>query len=407
MTASAALRAAASPAVSAKGHLHPRVLILTVGSGTGGAERLIAMTAPRLVEAGFKVTVGVLKEGRGALAADLEMAGVPCVSFGGRGRYDFRALARLRRALVAGRYDILHAHLFLANVAARVAGRLAGVPVVVTTHHDTDVWMRAPHRIAERLTARWSDRVVTCSEAVRRYAIERHGLPAARVRTLRNAIELPAPPTDMARAEARRDLGAGAGDLVIATLGRLDEPKKGLATFLDAARLVAASEPRARFALVGDGPARADLERRARALGLEERLVFAGERRDVFGILSGVDIFVQPSLWEGFGLTVIEAMAASRPVVASRVGGIPEALRDGVDGLLVPPGDPEALSQAVLRLARDPELGARLGAAGRIRARGEFGIDALVHATIAMYDELLSAKRAPGAASDVTAEGRR
>ena len=142
------------------------------------------MTAPRLVEAGFKVTVGVLKEGRGALAADLESAGVPVVSFGGRGRYDLRALARLRRALVAGRYDILHAHLFLANVAARLAGRLAGVPVVVTSHHDTDVWMRAPHRLAERLTARWSDRVVTCSEAVRQYAIERHGLPAARVRVV-------------------------------------------------------------------------------------------------------------------------------------------------------------------------------------------------------------------------------
>jgi glycosyltransferase involved in cell wall biosynthesis len=105
----------------------------------------------------------------------------------------------------------------------------------------------------------------------------------------------------MTRAAARCDLGAGAGDLVIATLGRLDEPKKGLATFLEAARLVAASEPRARFALVGDGPARASLERQARALGLEGRLVFTGERRDVFGILSGVDIFVQPSIWEGFG----------------------------------------------------------------------------------------------------------
>jgi glycosyltransferase involved in cell wall biosynthesis len=406
MMALAALRATASPMVPAPvvappSGIRARVLILTVGSGTGGAERLIGLTAPRLVEAGFEVTVGALKEGRGAMAADLEAAGVPFVSFGGRGRYDLRALARLRRALIAGRYDVLHAHLFRANLAARVAGHLAGVPVVITSHHDTDVWMRAPHRLAERLTAKWSDRVVTCSEAVRRYAIERHGLPAARVRTLRNAIELPAaPPGEAERAGARRDLGAGPGDLLVATLGRLDEPKKGLATFLDAARLVAASEPRARFALVGDGPARADLERRARVPGLEGRLVFTGERRDVHAILSGVDIFVQPSLWEGFGLTVIEAMAAARPIVASRVGGIPEALRHGVDGLLVPPGDPAALAEAIVRLARDPELAARLGSAGRTRACEEFGIDGLVDATIAMYDELLAARRPPG-------EGRR
>ena len=401
MTSSAAHRAAACRVLPAPAAVRARVLILTVGSGTGGAEHLIRMTAPRLVEAGYDVTVGALKEGRGAMADALEAAGVPFVSFGGRARYDLRALARLRRALAAGRYDIVHAHLFLANVAARVAGRLAGVPVVITSHHDTDVWMGAPHRLVERLSARWSDRVVTCSEAVRRYAIERHGLPAARVRTLRNAIDVPAalPGAAARRVAARRDLGAGPNDILIATLGRLDEPKKGLAAFLDAAAIVAAAEPRARFALVGDGPARAALERRARAPGLAGLVVFAGERRDVQDVLSGIDIFVQPSLWEGFGLTVIEAMAAARPVVASRVGGIPEALRDGVDGILVPPADPAALARAILRLARDPELGARLGAAGRDRARGEFGLAGLVDATIAMYDELLAAKRSRGPAA--------
>jgi glycosyltransferase involved in cell wall biosynthesis len=394
MTASAALRPAAAKAMPAPGPVRARVLILTVGSGTGGAENLIRMTAPRLRDAGFAVTVAALKEGRGAMAAGVEAAGVPFVSFGGRARYDPRALVRLRRALLAGRYDILHAHLFLANVAARVAGHFAGVPVVITSHHDTDLWMRAPHRLVERLTAKWSDRIVTCSEAVRRYAIERHGLPAARVRTLRNAIEVPAAPAGEAeRAAARRDLGADDGDIVIATLGRLDEPKKGLAIFLEAAATVAAAEPRARFALVGDGPARADLERQAETRGLGGRLVFAGERRDVFGVLAGVDIFVQPSLWEGFGLTVIEAMAAARPVVASRVGGVPEALRDGVDGLLVPPGEPAALAQAILRLARDPDLRGRFGSAGRARARSEFGLDGLVDATIAMYDELLATGR--------------
>jgi glycosyltransferase involved in cell wall biosynthesis len=376
------------------GERRPRVLILTVGLEVGGAEQLIVMTAPRLRDAGFEITVGALKAGEGTMAAALGAAGVPCVSFGGTARRDVTALVHLYRFLRAQRFDVIHSHLFLANVAARLAGRLAGVPVIITTHHDTDVWMRARHRLAERLTAPLSDRVVACSEAVRRYAIERHGLSPGRVRTLRNAIDIPPLPAgDLERREARRILGAGPEEIVIATVGRLCEPKKGLAVFLRAATRVAAAEPRARFVVVGDGPARGALERLAGGAGIAGRVRFAGERRDVASLLPGVDLFVQPSLWEGFGLTIIEAMAAAAPVVATNVGGIPEVLRDGIDGLLVPPGDEEALAGAILRLVRDPDLARRLGGAGRARAEAEFGIGTLLDGTIDMYRELLAASR--------------
>jgi len=384
----------------------PRVLILTVGFGVGGAEQLILMTAPRLRDAGFEITVAALK-GRGPIARELEAAGVRCVALDGRGRGDFLVVGRLLRFLRAEPVEILHAHLFPANLAARLAGRAAGVPIVITAHHDTDVWNRPSHRLMELLTAGMSDRTVACSEAVRRYVLERYGLPEAKVVTLRNAIVVPALVDDpVVRARQRAGFGAAPADLLIGTLGRLEEPKKGLSFFLRAASLVARQRPQARFVLVGGGPARKRLEALAQAAGLTGSTVFAGERRDVAALLPAFDVFVQPSLWEGFGLTLLEAMAAARPVIASRVGGVPEIVRDGRDGLLVPPGDTEALAGAILRVLGDPDLAARLGRAGRERVETSFAIDDLVRDTVALYRGLLGTLHGAPAAVPEAPPGR-
>jgi L-malate glycosyltransferase len=369
----------------------PRVLALTVGLGLGGAERLLLLSAPRLRSLGFDVRVGAFKTG-GALVEAFERAGIPVVTFGARHRRDLGSLLRLSRYLKAERIDLVHAHLFYANVAARLAGRLASVPVVLTAHHDTDLWMGPHHRLLERVTAPLSDRILTCSEAVRRFAIERHGLPAGRVVTLANAVDVEAIPSGAdARARARTLLGTGPEERLVGTLGRLHEPKKGLRSFLSAAARVAAAEPRARFVLIGDGPARADLERFAASLGLADRVRFTGERADATLLLPGLDLLVQPSLWEGFGLSALEGMAAGLPVVASRVGGVPEVIRDGVDGILVPAGDPVRLAAAMIAILGDPDRAARLGAAGQTRARREFHVDRLVRETASLYRELLGA----------------
>ena len=371
----------------------PRVLALTVGLGLGGAERLLLLSAPRLRALGFDVRIGTFKTG-GALSESFGRAGVPVVDFGARHRRDLGALLRLVRYLRAERIEVLHAHLFYANVAARLAGRLAAVPVVLTAHHDTDLWMGPHHRFVERLTAPMSDRVLACSEAVRRFAIERHGLDAGRVVTLHNAIDVEAiPAAAEGRARARALLGAGPEDRLVGTLGRLHEPKKGLRPFLSAAARVAAADPRARFVLIGDGPALHELERFAASLGLGDKVRFAGARTDAETLLPGLDLLVQPSLWEGFGLSALEGMAAGLPVVASRVGGVPEVIRDGVDGILVPPGDPVRLAEAMTAILRDPGRAARLGASGRARARREFHVDRLVRETASLYRELLDAKR--------------
>jgi glycosyltransferase involved in cell wall biosynthesis len=369
----------------------PRVLALTVGLGLGGAERLLLLSAPRLRARGFDVRVGAFKSG-GALVPAFEAAGVPVVSFDARHRGDAPALVRLFRYLRREKIDLLHAHLFYANVAARLVGRLASVPVVLASHHDTDVWMGPHHRLVERITAPLCDRVVACSEAVRRFAIEHHRLPAARVTTIANAIDaaqIPFGPA--ARAHARALLGAAPGDRLAGTLGRLDEPKKGLRVFLAAAARVAASDPRGRFVLIGDGPARAGLESMAAALGIADTVRFVGARTDAATLLPGLDLLVQPSLWEGFGLSALEGMAAGLPVVASRVGGVPEVVRDGVDGLLVPPGDVPRLAAAMADLLADADRAAALGRAARERALSQFPVDRLVRETASLYRTLLGA----------------
>ncbi len=377
----------------------PRVLILTVGFTVGGAEQLILMTAPRLRRAGFEVTVACLK-GWGPLGDELQAAGIRALALGARTPIDLRAAGRLISLLRRERIQIVHAHLFLANVVARLLGRLSASPVVITTHHDTDVWMGRRHRLLERATAPLSDAVVTCSEAVRQYALATYGLRPGLVQTLRNAIVIPEGRADAeGRERLRRLFRAGPEERVIATVGRLDEPKKGLAVFLRAAGQLARElqrveeVPKVRFVLVGEGPARPGLEALAREQGIEHFTTFLGERRDVTDLMEAFDLFVQPSLWEGFGVTLLEAMAAGLPVVASRVGGIPEIVSDGETGCLVAPGDADGLAAECFRLLRDPGLAARMGRAGRARLEENFDIERLVEETAALYRDLLSRRR--------------
>ena len=383
-----------------------RVLSLTVGFGIGGAEQLLLEVAPRLVERGFDVRACALK-GPGPMMAELETAGIPCTALGATGRRDLRVVFALAAQLRRERVAILHTHNFLANVAGRIAGRLAGVPVIISAHHDTDVWMKPHHRLIERLTARLSDRVVACSDEVRDWAVRRIGLPASRVLTLRNAIAPLTRASAADRAAVRAELGLDAADLAVGTLGRLHEPKKGLAVFLEAAGRIASGAPRARFVLAGDGPARAALEERASAPDLAGKVRFAGARRDVRRLLAAYDLFVQPSLGEGFGLTLLEAMAMELPVVATAVGGHPGIVRDGIEGVLVPPGDPQALATAVRDLLADPGRMTRLGSAGRARALGEFPIERLVDETVALYEALLDRRVPRHARGPTEPAGRR
>ncbi len=387
---------AGRPAAPIARAARPRVLLLTLDFEPGGPAQRIATGAPHLAREGFDVSVACLKAW-GGVGDDLEAGGVRAIALGARSAVDPRAAGRLLSILRRDRVQILHAHLVRPGVTARLLGRVAGVPVVVTSRPDTGPGSGPWQRLLERVTAPLSDALLASSEAARRDALRSGGLSPGLVRALHDGVEVPpSPPDPERRARRRRDLGAAPGELLVGTAGRPIEPRKGLAIFLAAAGLLAREIPQARFVVFGESGAGERLESRAAQEGVSHRTVFARPRRDLGEALGALDLFVLPATGEGGGLALLHAMAAAVPVVACRAAGAVEVLEEGRSGVLVPPGDPAALARAGADLLRNRERAARLGAAGRARVEASFRIEERVRELAALYRELLGKVPAPG-----------
>lgn len=308
---------------------------------------------------------------------------------------DLKAYADIRRRLREGSYHIVHTHISKAGILGRLAARRAGVPVVVHTYHGQveEVSGRSLKsylfRACERCAARWTDRIVAVSEETVKECLRRGIGKPAQYRVIHNGIDL-APFLERCSAPAAR-VSAGAGPC-LGTIGSLTR-EKGLEVLLQAFTLLRQRHPQLQLQIVGDGKLRGELQAMARQLGIAESVHFQGIAADVRPWLASFDLFVLPSLQEGLPTVLLEAMAAGRPVVASRVGGIPEVVIDGRTGLLVPAGDPQALAAALDRLLRDPEMRQAMGQAGRERAVQAFGLERMLRQLEKEYEELLSARR--------------
>jgi glycosyltransferase involved in cell wall biosynthesis len=289
-----------------------------------------------------------------------------------------RMAAELRRR----RVQILHSYLFDANVVGPLAGRLAGVPVVMISKRSLDRHTRAHRRLAARLANRLAWRVTVPADAVRRHVHATEGCPLDKIAVIANGIDL-----------ARVPVASPCDGPVIGTVGRL-ESRKGHADLLDAVPLILNGTPGARFVVVGDGPEAATLARRARSLGIADRVEMRGMVLEGARLLSQMSLFVLPSHVEGMSNALLEAMAAGLPVVATDVGGNGEVVVAGQTGLLVPPGDREALAEAVLLLLKDPERARAMGAAGRVRVRQHFTVERMVDRLQSLYASALGERPA-------------
>ena len=256
------------------------------------------------------------------------------------------------------------------------------MPVVHTRRVDNP-----EPRWLTHLKYRLHDRVIAISEGIGRVLIA-GGLPPAKLRVVRSAVDWQryARPGD--RAAVARRLGVPADGLWVAVVAQLIE-RKGHRFLLRALPPLVAAHPNLRVIFLGQGPLAADLARESQALGLTDTLTMAGFRGDLEEILPCLDLLVHPALMEGLGVSLLQAASAGVPIVASRVGGIPEAVRDGENGLLVPPGDSAALGAAVAALLADPDRRQALGAAGQALMAREFSIDTMVEGNLAVYRELL------------------
>lgn len=293
----------------------------------------------------------------------------------------WRALLRRLR----GGVDVLHAHKFGSNVWGSVLGTLARTPVVVA-HEQTWSYQGQPLRrfLDRELIGRRADAFVCVSELDRRRMIEIERIDPEKIVVIRNAVPAPPAPTGH---DVRAELSIADGTPVIGAVCRL-YPQKALDVFLRAAKIVAESVPALRGVIAGDGPERSRLEALARELGLDRSFVFLGRRDDVPDVLAALDIAVLSSDFEGTPLALMECMEAGLPIVATRVGGVPEMIEDGVHGVLVEPQDPAALAGEIKALIADPHRARTLGDNARARRREEFAIEVAAKRIGGLYEEL-------------------
>lgn len=359
-----------------------RVLVLIKGLGLGGAERLIAEGAKHWDRDLFEYRVAYVLPWKDQLLASLEGLGVPTDCIGGARGWGPGSIRRLRSLIARWRPDLIHAHLPTAGIAARL---FTGVPVVYT-EHNVPVSYRPLTRVVNRLTYGRNTVAIAVSDAV---AESIHDYPGPRPRVIANGISADVPSSEINRARAELDLAVG--DRLVVHVGNI-RPHKGHETLIAATRQAIDRDPSIVIVSIGGEKYPGDLERvrhLAGDAGLGNRLRFLGRRDDARAFLAAADLVVSPADFEGLPLVVLEALAMSRPVVATAVGGVPGVVVDGVTGRLVPPKDPAALAAAMLETLDSPDAAA-LGEAGARLVRANHGTERMVHEQERVYREILS-----------------
>ncbi len=348
-----------------------RVLWLIKGLGPGGAERLLVHQAANRGDVDYQTVY--LVPAKDQLVPELEALGVPCTCLGHGGNADLRWLARLRSVVRDQRIDLVHVHSPWPAGPARLSIRALGPrrPRIVYTEHNRWAQYATATRWANRLTFGTNDLSVAVSEGVRDSMTPR---AARRTRVLVHGIDLDrVTGRSTGRAAVRAAWGIDDDTVVVGTVANLRR-EKAYPDLLAAAARIAPTSP-VRFVAVGQGPEQASIEALHDELGLGDRFVLLGYQPDAVGLMAGFDMFVLASHHEGLPVALMEAQAVGLPVVATAVGGIPEAVTDGVHGRLVPPGQPALLAEAIEDLAADASLRARYGAAARTQvSRFDMGV---------------------------------
>jgi glycosyltransferase involved in cell wall biosynthesis len=358
------------------------VLHLSSSSGAGGAETVAASVAAGLDPSRYRSVVCLFRDGW--LREHCEHLGLETHVLRMAGSLDLSWLRQFRRLLRDREVEVIHAHEFGANTWGTMAGRLSGVPVVATVHGRGYYGDRRRRRLAYRIVGR-AARMVAVSEDVKRFIVETTGVSDRHVRVIHNGITLPTAVSSAVIEATRAELGLRPGDRVVLAVGSLYEVK-GHRFLLEAWPEVLKACPAAVLLIAGRGDREAALREQARRLGIEARVRFLGLRHDVPVLLEMCEAFVQPSLSEGLSIAILEAMAAGRPVVTTRVGGNPELVMDGETGVLLEPADVPALAAAVGRVLAHPRDARRLGDNGRARVGSRFTMEAMVQQYETVYD---------------------
>jgi glycosyltransferase involved in cell wall biosynthesis len=374
----------------------------------GGAQENTIYTAALLDQRRFAVEVlsGPQTGSEGSLIEETRERGIPLTILPNLVRQvspinDLLALWKLTRLMRQRRFQIVHTHSSKAGILGRLAARLAGVPVIVHTVHGWSFhdymspFVRSTYITLERWMATFSDALIVVTNKDIEKGLRHNIGRANQYRLIRSAVPLDEfDPSAGERSAAHKEFGIPDDAIVVGTIGRFSEQKNPFDWARVAAR-VSRVQPGVWFLLVGDGPLRSDLEELLRKEGIADKTVLAGLRRDVPRMISGIDIFLLTSLWEGLPRVIPQAMAMGIPVIANQVDGIAEAIQDEVTGYLCPPGDLDRMAERCVRLINQPDLRREMGLRGRSYATQEFDLQRMIEQIEALYFELAEEKALP------------
>jgi glycosyltransferase involved in cell wall biosynthesis len=372
------------------------VEVLATGTNGGAQEHLYTLLT-RIDRSRYDVSVVSLSPGSAVRKLQREGIAVTVID----DPDEAIAVGALAAHLAIVRPDVIHNHMYRAElVGTRAAIALAVIghrrPYVVSTVHSSRVRSAEDREQLRRLTPHM-DQLIAVSHAMERKIVE-EGRTGAPVKLIYNGVDLERYEHQEPCCTLRDEYGMEPGSQIVGVVARL-EPEKGHPTLLEAWPRVLRKVPDAYLLVVGEGSKQAELEQLARELRIAHRVVFTGRRDDAPAVTAALDVAVLPSYREAQGLTILEAMALSRPVVASNVGGIPEVIEDGVSGLLVPPHDAEALAEAIIRLLTDHAWADTIARAGHDLVHDRFCVELMVKEVEAIYDEGARAVRLSGVAA--------
>lgn len=371
--------------------MQTKILYLITTFSVGGAEMHLLSLVKGLPKDKYDITVAFLKEEAQearSLVPDFKALGVKVVDLKMKSRFDIVTLLRLYRLMRKGKFQILHTHLFRADLFGLPIGKLAGVPVLVSTVHNTEDFFSNPLiGFFLRQSYNFAHKIITISTAVKETLVKDIGVALDKIAIIYYGLEIENSHREKTALETdiRQKLGIEKQVPLIGTVGRL-AVQKGHRYLIEAFPSVKEEFPNAKLLIVGhdDEGLRENLEGLIARLGLEGEVFLPGYI-DGASVMNSIEVFVLPSLWEGLGLVLLEAMAAGKPIVASRVSAIPEIVIDGETGVLIPPKNPKALADAIISMLRDPERSREMGRKGQERLVREFSVDKMVSETEKVY----------------------
>jgi glycosyltransferase involved in cell wall biosynthesis len=363
----------------------------------GGTEHQVTNLSRALVEDGFDLEVACMRRVGPFVSAlaerEVPLREYPISSFLSPGAIGQQL--RLARDIASRQPRIVHSYSFYGNVFAIPPAAAMGAPVIIASVRDRGVYLTPLQKRVQKYVCRLADCILVNADAVKEWLVDQ-GYRPDKIAVIRNGVDLSRFDAGADPEAVRRQLGVGPREPMVTVVSRVSR-LKGLEQFIEAAALLAPRFPEARFLIVGDaavtdGEYLLDLKRLAERLNVGGRVLFTGQRFDVAAILRSAAVSVMPSLNEALSNVVLESMAASAPLVATRVGGTPEAIADSRTGLLVPAGDPVALSAAIGRLLNEPAFATALGRAARHAVETNFSLSRMVAATEQLYVDLLMLK---------------